>query len=147
MSTIIWKQFSYVGHLDRHMTDCMLAMVHVGIATPGGWGKRSRHSPHMRNLQFCISGKRPMVFTMQILTGLYLSWRRIAITHVTACCLIAPEPRVTYNERCYGVLFSLKGNCCGILCKICISLIWYRGIFNQFHVCIDIFHRRRLYSF
>ena len=27
----------------------------------GGWGKRSRHSRRMRNLQFYVSGKRPIL--------------------------------------------------------------------------------------
>ena len=34
--------------------------MHVGIANPRWWGKRSWNSQHMRNPQFCESGKRPM---------------------------------------------------------------------------------------
>ena len=35
--------------------------MHVGIANSRWWGKRSRHSRRMRNPQFCVSGKRPMI--------------------------------------------------------------------------------------
>ena len=34
--------------------------MHVGIAKPWWRGKCPRHSRHMRNPQFCVSGKRPM---------------------------------------------------------------------------------------
>ena len=34
-------------------------VMHVGIANPLWWGKRSRHSRRMRNPQFYVSGKRP----------------------------------------------------------------------------------------
>ena len=43
--------------------------MHVGIANPGWRGKRSRHSRRIRNLQFYISGKRPM----DTLTGIEIS--------------------------------------------------------------------------
>ena len=33
--------------------------MHVGIANPRWWGKRSRHSRRMRNPQFYVSGKSP----------------------------------------------------------------------------------------
>ena len=36
------------------------AMMHVGIANPRWWGKRSWYSRCMRNAQFCVSGKRPV---------------------------------------------------------------------------------------
>ena len=35
-------------------------VMHVGIANPRWWGKRSRPSRCIRNPQFCVSGKRPM---------------------------------------------------------------------------------------
>ena len=35
--------------------------MHVGIAKPLWRGKRSRHYRRMRNPQFCVSGKRPMI--------------------------------------------------------------------------------------
>ena len=37
------------------------AVMHVEIANPRWWGKRSRHSWRMRNPQFYLSGKRPIV--------------------------------------------------------------------------------------
>ena len=46
----------YVRHV-RHAR----AVMHVGIANPRWRGKRSRHSRRMRNPQFYVSGKRPMI--------------------------------------------------------------------------------------
>ena len=46
-------------HAPRHVRDAR-AVMHVGIANPRWWGKRSRHSRHMRNPKFYLSGKRPM---------------------------------------------------------------------------------------
>ena len=37
--------------------------MHVGIANPRWWGQRSRHSRCMRNLQFYVSGNRPIAVT------------------------------------------------------------------------------------
>ena len=37
--------------------------MHIGIANPRWRGKLSRHSRCVRNTQFCVSGKRPMVMT------------------------------------------------------------------------------------
>ena len=42
--------------------------MHVGIANPRWREKRSWHSPHMRNPQFYVSGKRPMPLTCCIVT-------------------------------------------------------------------------------
>ena len=59
---------SQVGDPDMHQGTCM---THVPWSMPGSltsgflwsrWlGKRSRHSRHMRNPHFYVSGKRPMV--------------------------------------------------------------------------------------
>ena len=45
--------------------------MHVGIAYPRWRGKRSRHSRRMRNRQFYVSGKRPMVYVSRILAYLW----------------------------------------------------------------------------
>ena len=39
--------------------------MHVGIAIPRWWGKRSRHSRRMHNPQFYVSDKRPMPWRPQ----------------------------------------------------------------------------------
>ena len=39
---------------------CMPGVLTSSFLWSQWWGKRSRHSRLMRNLQFCISGKRPM---------------------------------------------------------------------------------------
>ena len=46
-------------HASRHVHHAR-AVMHDGIATPRWRGKRSRHSQRLRNLQFYVSGKRPM---------------------------------------------------------------------------------------
>ena len=38
------------------------AVMYIGITNPRWRGKRSRHSPRMRNPQFYVSGKRPLVY-------------------------------------------------------------------------------------
>ena len=47
-------------HASRHVRHAR-AVMHVGIANPRWRGKCSRHSRRMRNTQFYVSGKRPMV--------------------------------------------------------------------------------------
>ena len=47
-------------HASRHVRNAR-AVMHVGIANPWRRGKRSRHSRRMRNPQFYVSGKRPVV--------------------------------------------------------------------------------------
>ena len=46
-------------HASRHVCHAR-AVMHVGIANPRLWGKRSRHSRRMRNPQFYVTGKRPI---------------------------------------------------------------------------------------
>ena len=46
-------------HASRHVRHTR-AVMHVGIANPRWWVKRSRHSRRMRDQQFHVSGKRPM---------------------------------------------------------------------------------------
>ena len=46
-------------HASRHARHAR-AVMHVGIANPRWWGKRSRQSRRMRNPQFYVSGKRPI---------------------------------------------------------------------------------------
>ena len=46
-------------HASRHVRDAR-AVMHVGISNLWWWGKRSRHSRHMRNPQIYVSGKRPI---------------------------------------------------------------------------------------
>ena len=47
-------------HASRHVRDARVVM-HVGITNLQWRGKRSRHSQRMRNQQFYVSGKRPIV--------------------------------------------------------------------------------------
>ena len=54
-------------HAARLVRDAR-AVMHVGIAYPRWWGKRSRHSRRKRNQQFYVSGKRRMFLNF---TGQY----------------------------------------------------------------------------
>ena len=59
-----------------HVPWCMPRSLTVGFIWSRWRGKRSRHSRRMRNPQFCVSGKRPMVITKfwsRTLEGLILN--------------------------------------------------------------------------
>ena len=47
-------------HVSRHVRHAR-AVMHVGMSNPRWWGECSRHSRHMRNPQFYVSGKRPII--------------------------------------------------------------------------------------
>ena len=55
--TCITDHGTYVTHVPW----CMPESLTTGFLWSRCRGKRSRHSRHMRNPQFCVSGKRPMV--------------------------------------------------------------------------------------
>ena len=48
-----------------HVPWCMPGSLTSGFIWSRWWGKRSRHSQHMRNLQFYVSGKRPTQYIEQ----------------------------------------------------------------------------------
>ena len=48
------------GYASRHVRDAP-AVMHVGTANSRLRGKRSRHYRRMRNPQFYVSGKKPMI--------------------------------------------------------------------------------------
>ena len=50
------------GTCVTHVPWCMPGSLTSGILWNRQWGKRSRHSWRMRNLQFYVSGKRPMAW-------------------------------------------------------------------------------------
>ena len=54
--------------------------MHVGVAYPWRWEKRSRHSWRKRNLQFYVSGKRPMGPTLRW-------WRSFGLTRAARSTL------------------------------------------------------------
>ena len=70
-------------HASRHVRHAR-AVMHVGIAKPRWRRKRSRHSRRMRNPQFYVSGKRPMIKISDdiwhclpdelVHTSVYLNW-------------------------------------------------------------------------
>ena len=48
------------GTCVAHVSWCIRGSLTSGFLSSRWWGKRSRHSWHMRNLQFYVSGQRPM---------------------------------------------------------------------------------------
>ena len=52
-------------HASRHVRHAR-AVMHAGISILWGRGKRSRHSRRMRNPQFYVSGKRPIMSSLNI---------------------------------------------------------------------------------
>ena len=75
-----------IRHASRHVRQARTVM-HVGIANLWWRGKCSRHSRHMRNPQFYVSGKRPM--------GAYSPDRSGQIIHIN----------LTYGVR-VGVVYT-----------------------------------------
>ena len=53
---------NYYGTCVKHVAWCMPVSLTSGFLLSRWQGKRSRHSRRMRNLQFCVSGKRPMTY-------------------------------------------------------------------------------------
>ena len=63
------------GTCVMHVPWCMPGSLTHGFLWSRWWGKRSRHSQRMRNLQFYVSGKRPMDYRSNALVweaGWYL---------------------------------------------------------------------------
>ena len=57
--------------------------MHIGIANPRWWGKRSRHSRRMHNPQFYASGKRPMLIHWNsLLSVAWLPRCSLALTQI-----------------------------------------------------------------
>ena len=61
------------GTCVTHVPRCMTGSLTSGFIWNRWRGKRSRHSRRMRNLQFCVSGKRPMETLAQL--HYYPFWR------------------------------------------------------------------------
>ena len=51
------------GTCVRHVPWCMPGSLTIGFRWSRRRGKRSRHSRRMRKPQFCVSGKRPIIWT------------------------------------------------------------------------------------
>ena len=64
-----------VSDPSMHHITCVTkpAVMHVGIANPRWWGKRSRHSRRMRDPQYYQSGNRPLDANDWGLVGV-MSW-------------------------------------------------------------------------
>ena len=55
------------------------AVIQAGIANPRWRGKRSRHSRHMRNPQFYVSGKRPIGRWFSVSKSRVMNWAFIRL--------------------------------------------------------------------
>ena len=61
MKPIVSERSRCVARHVRHARSVM----HIRVANPRWWGKRSRHSRRMRNPQSYVSGKRPICGVLQ----------------------------------------------------------------------------------
>ena len=94
------------GTCVTHVLWCMPGSLTSGFLSSGWREKRSRHSRRMRNPQFCVSGKRPMiigVFPLQVCTA------DMTVNHISTIvakwvrdCMIRPND-VTYNSYTTGM--------------------------------------------
>ena len=74
----------------------------------GGGGKRSRHSRRMRNLQFYVSGKRPMYVSLNwIITGLDNGSLPIQLW-----LPIIQTKKELFSEKCRNLSIALKDFAC-----------------------------------
>ena len=101
------------GTCVKHVPWCMPGSLTSGFLWNRWRGKRSRHSQRMRNPQFCVSGKRPIVS----------SW----LSHDTMS-LVSSDSRHPFHidytsirRECVGSMYSrcrsegfcnLRGSCC-----------------------------------
>ena len=86
-------------HASRHVLGAR-AVMHAGIAVSfefGGGGKRSRHSRRMRNPQFYVSGKGPM---LQWINHALLSLDNRYIFAYTKCLFIEHYIVGFYTDSC-----------------------------------------------
>ena len=60
-------------HASRHVRHAR-AVMYVGIANPKWRRKRFCHSRRMRNLQFCVYGKRPINMMLHDWLNGYIGW-------------------------------------------------------------------------
>ena len=72
----------------------------------GGGGKRSRHSRHMRNPQFCVSGKRPI--TQHVLSIKWLSEFICSHLQYNIRCSLSDE---IWQHGSWSSLVQVMGGC------------------------------------
>ena len=101
------------GSCVTHVPWCMPGSLTVGFLWSRWRGKRSRHSRRMRNLQFYVSGKRPMLY---LITFLLLLPHCISNISIFAKLLLGSLPdnniaHVTTSELSWHVLnYALVGS-------------------------------------
>ena len=88
-------------HASRHVCHAR-ALMHVGIANPRWRGKCSWHSWRMRNLQFYVSGKRPMEDDDLLILCMLMSWQCKEPGH--------QQPRYWPSSPEYCILSTLRFN-------------------------------------
>ena len=70
------------GSCMTHVLWCLPGSLSNGFLWSRWWGKRSQHSWHMRNLQFYVSGNRPMLtFSPPSHHHRYSPWHPISVGH------------------------------------------------------------------
>ena len=136
-----WKEYasSRSRHASRHVRH-VRAVMHVGIANPLWRGKRSRHSRRMHNLQFYVSGKRPICRTRYQICYYAHSTFILAIT----ACLETGHVSNHADENCCYIYGSLGDNVFNyghkntIYVYIYIYIAPLRHAYQEFELCITV---------
>ena len=107
--------------------------MHVGIASPRWRGKRSRHSRHMHNPQFYVSGKRPILLKniCPLVTSFYASmtcltnygvilthhWDLLPLSNFTDKWYPILTPNACSHNECDGVMTTGISIICSTVCS------------------------------
>ena len=103
-------------------------VTHVGIASPRVCGKRSRHPRRMRNPQFYVSGKRPMLTVMNraasyarnMIMRNQHNWKRCKLIYSSN--LQTCWSRYCFNTICFSALENIRWPC---HCWCSLERSWY----------------------
>ena len=113
-----------VSDLGMHHVRNARAVMHVGIANPRWRGKRSRHSRRMRNPQFYVSGKMPildahLLFAHQVRDNMrsncYCVWASLARVQITGKLVMLAAGSQAMCSRSHT--WGLDG-LCNVIAKI-----------------------------
>ena len=109
------------GTCVTHVPCCMSGSLTSSFLWNRWRGKRSRHSRRMRNPQFCVSGKRPMVgpwvahwiHGSQLATGRpYFSSTGVIVSQITGISTVCSRANSCWNQRKHqsNALWALERN-------------------------------------
>ena len=134
-------------HAARHVCHAR-AVMHVGVANPRWWGKRSRHSQRMHDPQFYVSGKRPVLSALNKAVVQETPWSiqptLVVNTFINLwwLCLLGYSNDLGYDVK-MGCLLAIH---IYILIGVDMTLASYAVMcnntpFNQKHLAVGIYLR------